>query len=53
MIIRESIAAINKVMADKNIKLERFTELTTMDDESYGAKDELKPLPKCDISDKF
>ena len=53
LIIRGSIAAINKVMANKNIKLERFTKLTTMDDESYGAKDELKPLPDCEIREKI
>ena len=45
---RDSIAGINKVLADKNIKLERSTELSTMDDESYGAKSELKPLPQCE-----
>ena len=44
---RDSIAAINKVIADKRIKLVRFTELSLMDDETYGAADELKPLPKC------
>ena len=47
ILTRDSIATINKVLADKNIKLERSTELSTMDDESYGAKHELKPLPQC------
>ena len=49
IITRDSIATINKVIADKNIKLERSTELSTMDDESYGAKHELKPLPQCEV----
>ena len=47
ILTRDSIATINKVIADKNIKLERSTELSTMDDESYGAKHELNPLPQC------
>ena len=49
ILTRDSIATINKVLADKNIKLERSTELSTMDDESYGAKHELKPLPQCEV----
>ena len=44
---RDGIAAINQVIANKKIKLVRFTELSLMDDETYGAADELKPLPKC------
>ena len=44
---RDSFAAINKVIANKKIKLVRFTELSLMDDETYGAADELKPLPEC------
>ena len=47
LIIRDSIAAINQVIAKKKIKLVRFTELGLMDDETYGAVDELKPLPQC------
>ena len=49
ILTRDSIATINKGIADKNIKLERSTELSTMDDESYGAKNELKPLPECKV----
>ena len=44
---RDSFVSINKVIANKKIKLVRFTELSLMDDETYGAADELKPLPKC------
>ena len=49
IITRDSIATINKVIADKKIKLERSTKISTMDDESYGAKNELKPLPQCEV----
>ena len=38
---------MNQVMDNKKIKLVRSTELSMMDDESYGAKHELKPLPQC------
>ena len=34
-------------MANKKIKLVRFTELDLMDDETYGATGDLKPLPQC------
>ena len=44
---RDSLEAINQVIANKKIKLVRFTELSLMDDETYGAADELKPLPEC------
>ena len=47
--IRDSIAAINQVMANKKIKLVRSTELGLMDDETYGAAHELKPLPQCSV----
>ena len=42
----DSIAAINRVIANKKIKLERSTELSSMGDESYGAARNLKPLPQ-------
>ena len=35
------------MITKKKIKLVRFTELDLMDDETYGASDELKPLPEC------
>ena len=44
---RDSIGAINQVIVNKKIKLVRFTELSLMDDETFGAADELKPLPEC------
>ena len=43
----DSIEAINKVIANKKIKLVRFTEVSLMEDETYGASEELKPLPQC------
>ena len=46
-ITRDSIAAINEVIDKKKIKLVRFTELSLMDDETYGAARDLKPLPQC------
>ena len=46
-ITRDSIAAINEVIDKKKIKLARFTELSLMDDETYGAARDLKPLPQC------
>ena len=48
-ITRDSIAAINEVIDKKKIKLVRFTELSLMDDETYGAAHELKPLPQCSL----
>lgn len=45
--IRASIAAMNQVIINKKIKLLRSTELGMMDDESYGAAHELRPLPEC------
>lgn len=45
--VRDSVVAINEVIANKKINLTRFTELSLMDDETYGATHELKPLPKC------
>ena len=47
LIVRDSIAAMNQVMANMKVKLVRSTELNLMDDESYGAAHELKPLPQC------
>ena len=47
LITRDSIAAINEVIDKKKIKLVRFTELSLMDDETYGAARDLKPLPQC------
>ena len=47
LITRDSIAAINEVIDKKKIKLARFTELSLMDDETYGAARDLKPLPQC------
>ena len=44
---RASIAALNQVIANKKIQLLRSTELGLMDDETYGAAGELKPLPEC------
>ena len=49
MVIRDSIAAMNQVMVNKKIKLVRSTELSLMDDETYGAAKELKPLPNCRV----
>ena len=49
LISRDSIAAITQVMANKKIKLARSTELSMMDDETYGATQELKPLPECPV----
>ena len=49
LISRDSIAAITQVMANKKIKLARSTELSMMDDETYGATKELKPLPECPV----
>ena len=43
----DSIEAINQVIANKKIKLVRFTEVSLMEDETYGASEELKPLPQC------
>ena len=44
---RDSIGAINQVIVNKKIKLVRFTEVSLMEDETYGASEELKPLPQC------
>ena len=49
LVIRASFAAITQVIANKKIKLLRSTELSMMDDESYGAAHELKPLPECPV----
>ena len=40
---------MNQVMDNKKIKLVRSTELSMMDDETYGATKELKPLPECPV----
>ena len=46
---RDSIVGLNQVMANKKIKLVRSTELSGMDDETYGATHQLKPLPECPV----